>query len=473
MPENDMNRDSQSAAQTPDKAQTAIPAKAEVKAPPAAVTNLTYTNGSIDTPRRIIGQGMLIIVLFFGVLGVWATLSKISGAVVAQGTVKIESERKTVQHLEGGIIEAILVREGEAVKEGQPLLTLESVQIDASEQALGKQLVAGLAARTRLVAEKERLKDLTWPEELLALASDNSDRDTLGNEEKLFRAHMESLHGQVALLDAQLAQIKEQIAGCQEIIKAENSIIATLDEELRAKRQLYEEKYLEKSQILELERTLASHQGERGRQMAAIAEARQKDAELRLRITDTEQRFTAEAVDKLATLDNEILQTREKIRPIRDAQKRLSITAPVTGRVVGIKVHSKGGVIRPGDPLMDIVPLDNPLIIEARLPVNKITEVYAGQKALVKLDAFDTRMTPYIPGVVTYISADRLEERTGTGDVPYYLGWVELDKKALQEAHLYISPGMPATVFLTTRERTVLYFMLESMLKGWERSLRE
>ncbi|MDR3088241.1 MAG: HlyD family type I secretion periplasmic adaptor subunit [Desulfobulbaceae bacterium] len=440
--------------------------KKESKKPPAA-------RRDIENPRRIIRQGMLIILLFFGVLGVWAAVCHITGAVVAQGAIKIESERKTVQHLEGGIVEAIHVREGEAVKEGQPLVTLESVQIDASEQALAKQLIAQLAARARFAAEKEGLANLVWPRELSALIHDAEDRDTLNNEEKLFHARMESLSGQVSLLNAQLAQVKEQIIGSQEIIKAENSIIAALDEELRAKRQLYEEQYLEKSQILELERTLASHQGERGRQTAAIAEAKQKDAELRLRIVDTEQRFMAEAVDKLATLDNEILQTREKIRPMRDAQKRLTITAPVSGRVVDIKVHSRGGVIRSGEPLLDIVPLDNPLIVEARLPVNKITEVYPGQKALVKLDAFDARITPYIDGRVTYVSADRLEEKTDAGAVPYYLGWVELDKKSLAAANMYISPGMPATVFLTTKERTVLYYTFESLLKGWERALRD
>jgi len=467
MPENNSNKDKLLAAITAGR----LPAKAKTSALTAA--GLPTSASAIENPRHIIRQGMLIILLFFGVLGLWAAFSHITGAVVAQGTVKIESERKTVQHLEGGIIEAILVREGEEVKEGQPLLTLASVQVDASERALEKQLIAGLAARTRFAAEKERLEKLVWPEELLALTLDAADRETLANEDKLFHAHMESLNGQVSLLQAQLAQVKEQIAGGQEIIKAENSIIAALNEELRAKRQLYAEKYLEKSQILELERTLASHQGERGRQISAIAEARQKDAELRLRITDTEQRFTAEAADKLATLDNDILQTREKIRPTRDAKKRLTITAPVAGRVVGIKVHSKGGVIRASEPLMDIVPLDNPLIIETRLPVNKITEVYAGQKALVKLDAFDARMTPYIPGTVTYVSADRLEETTSAGALPYYLGWVELDKKALKEANLYISPGMPATVYLTTRERTVLYYTFESLLKGWEKALRE
>jgi HlyD family secretion protein/epimerase transport system membrane fusion protein len=426
-----------------------------------------------EDPRRIIQQGLGIIVFFFGILGLWAALCRISGAIVAPGTVKIESERKTVQHLEGGIVEAILAREGEAVKEGQTLVLLESVQIEASEHMLEKMLVAHLASRERFAVEKERRTELHWSDALRRMAEDSGSEDVLDNEEKLFRARGEALRGQISLLGAQIAQIDAQIVGYREQIKAEQTIIRTLNEELRAKRQLWKERYLEKSQILELERSLAGHEGNRGRLMSSIAEAGQKDLELRLRITDAENRFVEDAVAQVARLDNEIIQTRERIRPLRDARKRLRVTAPVSGRVVDLKVHSRGGVVRAGEALMDIVPEDNPLIVETRVPVNKITEVYPGQEALVQLDAFDTRVTEHIPAKVVYVSADRLEEPTGAGVMPYYLTWVAIDTQALQKADMYISPGMPATVFITTRERTVLYYMFESLLKGWERALRE
>ena len=428
---------------------------------------------SIENPRAIIMQGMVIVFLFFGVLGLWSVFGEISGAVVAPGKVKIETERKTVQHLEGGIVESILVREGDEVQEGQPLIILEGVQVDASATMLQKQLVAMLAAQVRSSAEKDLKQDFVWPEDLVRLAASVHSEDVLENEKKIFSARKDAMQGQISLLKTQIAQINAQIVGYQDQIQAEQTIIGTLNEELKAKRQLYEQRYLEKSQILELERMLASHEGSRGHMRQAIAEARQKATELRLRIEDVKNRFIEEATGQLGKLDNEILQTRERIRPLKDAKKRLQVVAPVSGRVVDLKVHSKGGVVRPGEPLMDIVPKDNPLIVQIQVPVNKITEVFIGQDALVQLDAFDTRITPHIPAKVTYISADRLEERTSAGAMPYYLCYVEIDPASLKDSKLYLSPGMPATVFITTKKRTVLYYMMEPLLKNWDRALRE
>lgn len=429
--------------------------------------------GSIEDPRRIIRHGLILIFLFFGVLGVWAAFGNISGAVVAPGKVKIETERKTVQHLEGGIVESILVREGDEVTAGQTLIVLESIQVDASVDLYRKQLVAFMAAHARHTAEKDLKDAVNWPEELKTLAKEAEAEDVIANEQKIFIARREAVQGQVSMLRSQIAQIDAQISGLEEQHRAEEAIIATLNEELRAKRQLFAERYLEKSQILELERMLATHQGSRGQMTQAIAEARQRSDETRLRIDDIVNRFVEDATSQLGRLENEILQTKEKLRPLRDAKTRLNVVAPVTGRVVGLNVHSKGGVVRPGEPLLDIVPADNPMIVEVQVPVNKITEVFIGQDAQVQLDAFDVRVTPLLKSKVTYISADRLEEKTYSGVMPYYLCYVEIDPEAIEAANVYLSPGMPATVFITTKERTVLYYMLEPLIKNWDRALRD
>lgn len=427
----------------------------------------------IEDPHRIIRQGLIVIFLFFGVLGVWATFSEISGAVVGQGKVKIETERKTVQHLEGGIVDEILVREGDTVTTGQPLIVLESIQVDASVDMLRKQLTASLASQARYTAEKDLKKEIVWSDELMSLVEQTSSNDVIANEQKIFSARRDALDGQISLLRSQMGQLNAQISGSQEQLKAEEAILGTLDEELKAKRQLYAERYLEKSQILELERQLASHQGNRGRLRQAIAESRQKDAELRLRIEDARNRFVEDASNQLGRLDNEILQIRDRIRPLKDAKRRLQVVAPVDGRVVGLKVHSKGGVVRPGEPMLDIVPTDNPLIVEVQVPVNKVTEVYPGQEAQVQLDAFDIRITPLMKAKVSYISADRIEDKTNAGVMPYYMCYVEIDPKGLKDADVYLSPGMPATVFITTKKKTVLYYMLEPLIKNWSLALRE
>lgn len=439
----------------------------------AAEKRQAANSDEIEEPRHIIRQGVLVVLLFFGAFGLWSVLGHITGAVVAPGKIKVDTERKTVQHLEGGIVEDILVREGQEVTAGQPLIVLESVQIDANTSMLQKQLVSQEATRIRLSAEKNLQESFVWPESLREQARKVQSLDVLDNEEKIFHARRESLTGQISLLKAQLAQLNAEVGGFEEQLKAAQAIIGTLQEELQAKRQLFSERYLEKSVILELERNLASHQGDRGRFKQSIAETRQKAAELNLRIVDVKTRFVEQATSDLGKLENDIIQTRERIRPLKDARQRLQITAPVTGHVVDLKVHSKGGVVRAGEPLMDIVPQNSPLIVETQVPVNRITEVYIGQEALVQLDAFDTRIVPHMPGKVTYISADRLEERTGSGVMPYYLCYVELDPTALKEAKLYLSPGMPATVFITTQERTILYYMMSPMLKSWDKALRE
>ncbi len=427
----------------------------------------------IEDPHKIIRTGLFLIFFFFGVLGAWAAIGEIKGAVVAPGKIKIETERKTVQHLEGGIVEEILVREGDEVKAGEPLIVLESIQVDSSVAALLQQLVASVAAHARFLAEKDMQENVVWPEGLEKMAAEANAQEALSNELKLFTARHDAVQGQVSLLKSQKQQINAQISGLNEQYRAENAIIETLKEELEAKRALFEERYLEKSQILELERLLASHQGTRGQLRQNIAESRQRHDETTLKMDDVINRFIEDASTNIARLDSEIAQIQEKLRPLRDAKTRLNIVAPVSGRVVDLKVHSKGGVIRSGEELMDIVPADNPLIVEVQVPVNKITEVYLDQEAKVQLDAFDLRVTPLIAAKVVYISADRLEEQTATGTMPYYLCHVEVSQEAIDDAEVYLSPGMPATVFITTRSQTVLGYIAEPIIKNWELALRE
>lgn len=423
-------------------------------------------------PRRIILTGIMVILFFFGGLVGWAALAKINGAVIASGTVKVEAERKTVQHLEGGIVEEILVKEGDSVEAGQPLIRVESSQVNSSVDVIRKQRDKYLAAQARCQAEQRFAKTITWPKILL----DNKDNPTISEimygEEKLFKARNESFAGQTSLYENQINQIRQQIAGFEEQIRSENNIISSLEEEHKAKQELYLGRYLEKSQLLQLERELASHQGQRGRLIQAVAESKQKIGELFLRISDMRNRWIEDATNSLAKIEPELFQLNDKLLPLEDAQKRLVITAPVSGQIVDLKVHSKGGVIRPGEPLMDIVPENRSLLIEARVPVNKIADIYMDQEAVVHLEAFDRRTTPPVDGKVIYISADSLETKTPQGSFPYYEVYIQIPEQALKDVNAYLYPGMPVSVFLTTKERTVLALILEPLEKNFERSMR-
>ena len=465
-----MTSTKESLPETPETKAEVIEVKAQV---PAVAVARVKPRIEVEDPRSIIRLGMIIVGVFFGVLGAWSVLANISGAVVAPGAIKIETERKTVQHLEGGIVESILVREGDHVQAGATLLTLRSIQVDASVDMLNKQLVGWLATQARYQAEKDQTGALVFTSALQELAEEHTARDLLDNERKLFIARREAMTGQISMFKSQIAQVNAQITGTDQQIRAEQAIIATLTEELKAKRQLYEERYLEKSHILELERQLADRQGRRGHLVQSRAEAEQKKLELRLRIDDVTNRMVEEAARELARVDNEIVQIREKLRPMHDAQTRLQVVAPVTGKVVALKVHSQGGVVRAGEPILDIVPDSMPLVVRAQVPVNRIADVHIGQEALVQMDAFDTRITPHIDGKVSYLSADRLEDRTQAGAMPYYECYVEVSPESLSKYGMYMSPGMPATVFITTKKRSVLYFMLEPLIKNWTRALRD
>lgn len=427
---------------------------------------------SSDDPRRIILAGLVVIAVFFGGLLGWAALAKISGAVIASGTVKVEAERKTVQHLEGGIVESILVKEGDTVEAGQPLVRLEGSQVNAAVDLARKERDKDLAAQARYRAEQRFAKSITWPKVLLENKDNPTIQDVMVGEEKLFRARNESFTGQISLYKNQIDQIKQQIVGFEEQIRSEGDIIKSLKEEHKAKQELYEGRYLEKSQLLQLERELATHQGQRGRLVQAVAESKQKMGELALRISDLHNRWIEEATNSLSKLEPEIFQLTDKLRPLEDAQKRLVITAPVSGKIVDLKIHSKGGVIRPGEPLMDVVPENKPLLIEAKVPVNKIADIHLDQDATVHLEAFDRRTTPPVAGKVVYISADSLEAKTAQGSLPYYAVYVQVQDEDLKKANAYLYPGMPVTVFLTTQERSVLALIVEPLEKNFERSMR-
>lgn len=424
--------------------------------------------------RPIIRQGLAVILLFFGVLGGWAVFGKISGAVVVPGTIIIDTERKTVQHLEGGIIDSIHVREGSRVHAGQPLITLRSVTVNSSVDMANKNLILLLAAKNRNEAEKALFQPIRWDSELLELAERYDSRDVLESERKMFEARRASYQSQAELLDSQIAQISQQILGLQEEMNAEETIIATLTEELGAKRILVTKKYLEKSQVLELERQLATHKGSHGKLRQTIAATEQEKNGLQLQKEGLTIGIIEQAAKEMNDLDSKILQTREQLRPLRDAQKRLEVLAPVSGRIVGLEVHSPGGVISPGQKLMDIVPENSPLVAEVHIPVNEIADVHVGQAAQAQLDAFDRSTTPLIPASVISIAADRQEEQTSMGMVPYYLSYVQLfPESAETEQPVYLSPGMPVTIFITTRKQTVLSYMLEPLLRNWDRALRE
>mgnify|MGYP001247270830 CR=1 FL=1 len=422
--------------------------------------------------RRIIRSGLFIILLFFGVGGTWVTLARITGAVIASGELRVDTERKTVQHLEGGIVKDILVRNGDQVEAGQPLLVLDSSRVVSASDQLRIQIVAAQLDEARLNAEKNLESGVAWPPNDPEVPI-HKYKELLESARKVFSSGRETLENKIDLLRKQIDQLDQQDLSITGRLQAEQQIIAALQEELDAKLILFEEQYIDKTRILELRRAVAEHQGLQAQLRGSQAELRERKAEFQLRISTLENEYRQEAVNRQSEVQQRLFDLQQQLVPLLDARGRLTVTAPVAGEVVALQVHSVGGVISPGQPLMDIVPKDSPLIVECRIMVNDITHIFKGQLADVQLLAFNRRTTPKIPGEVVYISADRILQKTAYGEQPAYIVYVELDKQELVKNDLYISPGMPAAVFIRTEPRTVLDYILEPLTANFDRALRE
>lgn len=438
----------------------------DVDSPPPKL-NIVFAEG-----RQIIMAGLIIVGLFFGVGGIWAAVAEITGAVIAQGEIRVDSERKTVQHLEGGIVKEILVRNGDQVTKGQPLIILDETRAGAAVDQLQLQIVALSLAEARMTAERVGQSQPDWPERPQTV-SEQDFSELLEAEKKVFTSRRQSVKDQVGLLNKQIEQMKEQIGGLNDRIYAEEQIISTLQEEADAKEALLAENYIDKTAVLTLRRSLAEHIGTKGQLRGSIAEVRGRIAEYELRIEATESSVREEVAAGLSKIQQQLFDLNQQLEPRIDARKRLTVEAPVSGEVVALSVHSTGGVISPGQPLLDIVPTDNPLIVECKIMVKDITYVSKGQLADVQLLAFKQRTTPKIEGKVVYISADRLMQKTAYGEMPSYVVHVELNKQQLEENHLYLTAGMPASVFIRTEPRTMIDYLLEPILVNVDKALRE
>lgn len=425
-------------------------------------------------PRRIIWAGIVIIAVFFGGLIAWSALLPFYGAVVAPGTVKVLQNKKVVQHLEGGIIEKIFVREGDEVKAGEVLIRLRDERIEASVSLTQGHLWAKLALAARLRAESELAEKIEWPQEMLDDSGNPEVIDAKNKEAAVFESRLRDMNGKAILYSSQIEQLQSQIEGAQSELKANQNILSSLESEIAAKEVLLRDKYIDQAQILELQRRLSSTEGQVGSLRQSIAEGKTRIEELRLRIVDLRNSYREAAISELSRVTDEIFQLREQLRPMRDSQTRLDILAPVDGIVLNLLVHSENSaVVRAGEPIMDIVPKDSRLIIEGHIPPNEITNVYKGQQAEVILSAFDRRITPRFSGVVDYVSADQLMQQTPGGNMPYYLVHIVVDEAGLKEAGAYLYPGMPAECYIITTERTILFYLLEPFLKVMDKALRE
>ena len=411
-------------------------------------------------PWRI---GVIAILFSFGGLGGWAAFMPLESAAIAPAEVVVAGNVKDIQHLEGGIVAEILVDEGQRVDVGQLLIRLDDVKAQAELERVRNQYDTNLAIQARLIAEQKEAKEIVWPQQLINRRNDPAILAIMASQEQLFRTRDQALVGQIDLLQQRNLQFDDEINSLLAQQKAEDDQLALIAEEIKDVESLYGKGLERKSRLLALQRSQAQITGSRESRDARMAQVRNQKAETQLRILDLRNRQMNEVATELREIGTTLADLQQQFNAAQDVLDRTRILAPISGEVVGLNVHTVGGVIRPGDTLMQIVPSGAELIVDAQVSPNDIDVVHKGQKASIRFTSLNQRDTPAVDGTVESVSADRIEPEV-PNQPPYYLARVALDPESLGKLqNVTLQPGMPAQALIITGERSVLQAIIGPM----------
>ena len=444
-------------------------ARAWLTVPPVAPSVMPVASQpAVHAPAR---WGVALVVFFMLAFGSWGCLVPLDGGAVAPGVVNPDSGKKTIQHLEGGIIAELPVREGERVKAGQPLVVLESTQARAAHEALVQQQLSLLARKARLEAERAGLARIDWPAELRAARANI--KPVLDAQQEVFDTRRQTHASRREILAQRIEQLVHQIRGYQAQVVSASKQIGFVAEELSAKEFLVRRGLIPKPEALRLKRTDAEISGKMGEYEAEIARGRQQIGEARLQILAVDAERADQIAGDFEKVRGELADVNDKLLASADVVRRTVVAAPVDGTVVDIKFKTLGGVVQRGEPILSIVPEGDELIVEARLTPVDVKAVHAGLEARLNLSAWSSRLVPKIPGIVRTVSADRLTDEATRQ--PYYLARVAVDRPTLQRMApgIDLLPGMPVEVLVVTERRTMLDYLLRPFDDALWRSFRE
>jgi HlyD family secretion protein len=416
--------------------------------------------------------GLAIVVVLAGGLGGWASTAQISGALIAPGSVVVESNVKKVQHPTGGVVGEVRARDGDVVKTGDIVVRLDDTVTKASLAIVTKNLDGLWARAARLEAEQRGLDSIIFPKMLLDRAADPDVKTVIASETKLFEVRVTGRAGQKAQLRERVTQLNEEIAGLAAQEKAKDKEIALVEKELVGVRELYEKHLVQISRLTVLERDAARLAGERAQYIASRAQAKGKITETELQIIQVDKDMVSEVSKDLRETNDKIGEFVERKVTAEDQLRRVDIRAPQDGMVLQSTVHTVGGVITAGDAIMMIVPQADDLQVEAKVNPQDIDKLQIGQKTLLRLSAFNQRTTPELNGVVTRVSPDvTTDQRTGQS---YYTIRVSLPAAEITRlGDVKLIPGMPVEAFVQTGDRTMMSYLIKPLSDQLMRSFRE
>ncbi|WP_299812258.1 HlyD family type I secretion periplasmic adaptor subunit [Tardiphaga sp.] len=426
-------------------------------------------SGDWRTPAR---RGFGVVFLTFGVFGGWACMASVDGAVIAPGSIVVESDRKTVQHLEGGIVQDLMVTGAAHVKQGQVLLRLDSSQERAREEMARSAVYSAIAEEARLQAEAEGSDKVTFPSELIQKSSDPSAQRAMGDQKRRFEERRAARKIEISILEERIGQSQRQIEGNAAQSKGARAQLDSITQEYTKLKPLVEQGIVAFARVATLERSKAETEGRMGAYDADIARFGRTIDEARLQIDQVGQKVLEEATAKLTDTRAQLADAREKWRVTVEVLGRMEVRASRSGRIVNLKVHTIGAVVRPGDVLMEIVPDNDVLVVAAKVSSLDINHVQIGLPTEVRLPSFKARSTPIAVGEVLSIAADAVRDEAT--HQPYYEVKVSVQvTKFPEKVREKLKPGMVADVLIATGERTVLAYLTQPMTDAIRRGMRE
>lgn len=419
--------------------------------------------------KRLKRRALVPISIAAALLAAWSFAAPLSGAIIAAGKLKVELNRKTVQHQEGGIVRKILVRDGERVKAGQPLIVIGDVRTDAELSMLVDQLNAERIRNARASAEAALKRDFQIPADLVGLAQVE---EHAKRERVLFDARLRTVDEQIASLQAQIEDAKAQAAALEKQIDATATSARLASEELAINEKLARDGFIQRARVLELKRAEADYRSRLAESHGELALARQRIGELEARILQTRNQYQQLAADEAKEASAKVRELEERVRPSQDQAERQFVRAPVDGQVMALRISAVGEVIGPRDPILDIVPTHEKLVVEANIRPQDINHVRVDSLADVRLTSFDSRTTPLLPGRVLFVSPDRITSPE-TGE-SWFVATVEVDAAALENhPDIRLQAGMPAELYVKTPERTLFQYLAKPLSAFASKAMRE
>ncbi len=422
--------------------------------------------------KKVVFFGVIVILIFFGSFVLWSVLFPLESAAIAPGKVIVASERKTIEHLEGGIIKSILIENGSKVRKGDLLIVLDNTQAKAKLDLLSAQANELLASEARLQAELEGLDAIKWPQRLLDLRQDTNVKKMMLVQQDLFISNKKTLEGQLIILQQRITQLYKEIDSLQAQVKSEDRQLELIEEEITAVAYLEKRKLIEKPRLLALQREKARLTGNRGEHLGQIAKALQKIGETKQQIITLKDQTRKDILKDLREVHTNLTDVLEREKAAEDVLKRTKITAPQSGIVLGLTKHTVGGVIKPGEEILEIIPSQDALVIEAEVNPLDIDVVHPGLKAKVKLIPYKRRKTPTLDGIVKRVSADTyVNDKTNQ---VYYKARILISLDELSRIkNVTLYPGMPVQVMIITDKRSAFSYFLTPLEDSFERAFKE